>query len=176
MATKKNTKEERKAKNEKRIFSEFAVVAKAVANLEIELSSIVNEDPPKPDISCLISGQKHYFEMTEITDEDLARRVSISLKDNIVTGGFFSQDGPLVDAFTKKEQKTYLDLDGPLELLAYYEKQYPPPKGKIRGSTLYELDSRTQGMTVFGQWKRLWIYDTWNKRILGLFESKLPKV
>ncbi|MGH9802430.1 MAG: hypothetical protein ACRD82_18855 [Blastocatellia bacterium] len=168
---KKNSKEERKASYERRIFREFADAALSQAKLEIDLKSIVSEAPPKPDISCAIGTQKHHFEMTEITDENLAKRVSISQRDLVMTGGASSQDGPLIRAFTNKSQQTYADLDGPLELLAYYDKQYPPPPKGIQKATLNQLYWVAQEMVVFGPWSRLWIYDTWNKRIIWLAES-----
>ena len=71
-----STREREKACYERRIFSEFA----AVAELDVRAGSIKSERPPKADVSCMISGNRHYFELTEITDEDLARNVSINRK------------------------------------------------------------------------------------------------
>jgi len=162
-----NRKEEEKARYERLIFTDFAKAANTVADFSVNLESVKSEEPPKPDISCTIDGQRNYFEMTEITDQGLARNVSISIKKMKITGRFFSQDEPLIKAFSSKAKKTYPPLDGPLELLAYYDKQYPPPTNLIQESTLNTLCLIIRDMTIFGPWSRLWIYDQWNKNILG---------
>jgi hypothetical protein len=162
-----------KARRERQIFAQFAEVANESLNLGIDATSIKCEDEPKPDISCMMGAGKCYFELTEITDEGLARSVSISVKEMTITGGVFSQDSPLIDALTNKAIKTYPDLDGSLDLLAYYDKQYPPSAGAIQESTRRELYWIIQSMTRFGQWSRIWIYDTWNKRILGLLSYRI---
>ena len=117
---------EEKARIERLIFFEFAKSANLSHDLKVDLASIQSNDPPAPDVSCRIAGNLHYFEMTEITDNDLAKNVNISRREGVITGGAFSQDKPLFKAISNKSQKSYLGLDGPLELLAYYEKQYPP--------------------------------------------------
>jgi hypothetical protein len=161
-------KEEDKARYEQTIFTEFV----EAANLDVDMNSLKSERPPKPDINCTISGERHYFELTEITDQDLARNVSISLKTLETTGGAYSDDEPLVRAFSSKAvkaQNSYTPLDGKLELLAYYDKQYPPLE--LQAATKEHLYWVTQNMVLLGPWSRLWIYDTWNKRVLWMCET-----
>jgi hypothetical protein len=57
-----------------------------------------------------------------------------------ITAGFFSQDNPLIKVFSDKARKNYGNLDGPLGLVVYYDKQYPPPDGGLKESTLRDLD------------------------------------
>ncbi len=152
-------KHEEKARRERKIFAEFA----EAAGLEVDFASIQSEVPPKPDISCTIAGKKHFFEMREITDQALARRYSIAINTGQQTGGWFSQDDPLVSTFSSKLEKDYGELDGVLEFLAYYEKQYPPPI--LKESTRQALFWTTQSM-LFGKWRRIWIYSTWDKQVL----------
>jgi hypothetical protein len=152
-------RDEEKARWERKILTEFAEAAK----LEIVSDSIRSEIPPRPDTSCVIAGQKHYFELREITDQELARRYSISIKTMQQTGGSYSQDDPLIRTFSSKLQKNYRDLDGPLELLAYYEKQCPPPE--LKDSTKETLFWTIQSMLI-GQWYRVWIYSTRKREVL----------
>ncbi len=104
-----------KAEWERQIFLEFATAA----GLHVDPSSVMSAQPPAPDISFTIHSQQHFAELVEITDQQLARRHMISLKEHRITGGAFSQEQPLVDAFTSKSQKSYATNDAPLMLLAY---------------------------------------------------------
>ncbi len=172
MSQKLNKKEEQKEIYERRIFEKFAATVNSLNQLEIDLKSISNNRPPWPDIRCYISGKLHYFEMTEIVDDGLAKNVAIGRKEMKITGGAFSQDSPLLKAFTQKSIKTYPDLDGSLELLAYYDKQYPPPIELLKQDTLHTLNFVVQNMTDSGNWDRLWVYDGWNDQILGVISRQ----
>lgn len=125
MERKPNARESDKASRERQIFGQFAEVANATCNLQVDLTSIESNRPPEPDIKCKLRGTLHFFEMVEITDEALARNVSISMREMKITGGFFSQDLPLTKAFESKAQRSYSVLGGPLELLTYYGQAIP---------------------------------------------------
>src|SRR2546423_1161808 len=112
-------KEQAKAERERAVFEEFC----AQARLHVDQSSICCQRPPKPDIHCTIAGTPTEFELVEITDEALAANVACSIKTGEVTGGAFSQDEPLIYAFASKQSKEY-ERSAPLQLLAYYDKQY----------------------------------------------------
>ncbi|HVS83622.1 MAG TPA: hypothetical protein VHE60_17965 [Pyrinomonadaceae bacterium] len=160
-----SNREEMRARNERRIFNQFI----ATTNLRVDTGSIQSEKWPKPDISCAISGQHHYFELTEITDEGLARNMSCidPLKP---TGGAYFDDRPLLKAFSTKSHKTYISCDGALELLAYYDKQYPPLD--LQPSIAQQFCWMTQDMILRGPWSRLWIYDSGNKKVLWMIERE----
>src|SRR6266568_3258531 len=100
-------RENQKASRERQIFAAFVNAAK----LEIDAGSVSSERPPKPDISCTILGHRHYFELTEIKDEDLARNRSINLRTHVTNGGPYSEDEPLLKAFSSKaaRAKDYTD-------------------------------------------------------------------
>jgi hypothetical protein len=155
-------KEENKARYEREIFTTCTEVAK----LNVEADSVKSEKPPRPDISCIISGHRHYFELTEIVDEELAEVESPNSK-TVKTGCAFSHDVPLLTTFSKKAQKAYHNLGGSLELLAYYEKQPTPNNRILQSSTKVDLYYMTQDMIYLGPWFRLWIYDIGKKKVLG---------
>ncbi|MGH9967299.1 MAG: hypothetical protein ACREBG_05635 [Pyrinomonadaceae bacterium] len=162
-------KDEDKARHERRIFAEFA----SAADLRVDAGSVQSERPPNPDLSCTISGSRHYCELTEITDEDLAKNVNINLKTRETTGGPYSDDTPLLKAFSgkaAKARKSYPIFNGKLELLAYYDKQRPAYD--LQPATKVQLYWLTQDMVLFGVWSRLWIYDTRNKKVLWSYSRE----
>lgn len=157
-----NFREQEKAAREKTIFERFA----KAAGLRVENGSVQSDRPPQPDISCRIDDATHHFELGEVTDQGLAARLAQALRDMKITGGFFSQDRPLVDLLKQKANKNYENLDGALELVLYYDKQYPPPDGGLKQSTLEELEICVASMLT-GQWSRIWIFDNWNEKIIA---------
>ncbi len=68
--------DQRKQATESRVFIKFAQ-ATGLFSDPFEHS---NEDPPRPDIRASIGGLDYYFELGEITDESLARNISVSLR------------------------------------------------------------------------------------------------
>lgn len=157
-----NFREQEKAAREKTIFERFT----KAAGLRVENGSVQSDRPPKPDISCRIAQATHHFELGEVTDQGLAARLAQALRDMKITGGFFSQDKPLVDLLKQKANKNYENLDGALELVLYYDKQYPPPNGGLKQSTLDELEVCVSSMLT-GPWSRIWIFDNWNEKIIA---------
>lgn len=143
------------------MFTEFV----AAAALPIDAQSVVSRAPPEPDIEFALAGERHLAELVEITDQDLARKHSISIKTGAITGGAFSQVTPLVDAFRSKSGKTYQTRGAPLILLAYYDKQYPADSIDP-GLIPREVGGIAAQMVASGVWKQVWVYDSWNKRIL----------
>ncbi len=153
------TKEDVKAQREREIFIEFV----KAANLNIEPDSVISEVPPKPDISCELNRARCYFEMAEITDEDLARSRGIHKHDDEIYGGAISHSKPLEDVINTKASKQY-DADGPLELLIYYDKQVPPYFDDKFISA--NIGSKVDSMIASGRWAGVWAFDRWKKRIL----------
>lgn len=155
-------RENEKAFRERRIFTAFV----AAAGLEIDAGSVSSESPPKPDISCTILGHRHAFELTEITDDDLARNVSVNQKTGVTNGGPYSDDEPLLKTLSAKANRNYCAGVGTeLELLAYYDKQRPPHLG-LDPSTKTELALLFRKMLLFGAWSRIWLYDLNDGKIL----------
>jgi hypothetical protein len=154
----------RKDEWERKIFGEFA----EAACLAVDPGSITSGQPPQPDIRFTVCGVEHWTELVEITDQDLARRQMTSLKTGIVAGGFFSQRTPLERSIRSKAAKTYMTNGSRLDLLAYYDKQYPAV------SVEPDLIQQTMGkvaadMIASGVWSRVWVYDGWNRQVLWAF-------
>jgi hypothetical protein len=160
-----NAREDEKAARERTIFVRFA----KAAGLVVEEGSIQSDRPPRPDISCKIRQTTHHFELGEITDQGLAARVAQAIREMRITGGFFSQDRPLVNLLKQKAKKNYENLGGRLELVLYYDKQYPPPADGLKHSTIREIELCVSSMLA-GPWSRIWIFDNWNEDIIASWE------
>ncbi|MGH9752949.1 MAG: hypothetical protein ACREA2_09210 [Blastocatellia bacterium] len=151
-----------KKRDEMKVFNAFA----ELCPLKIDPGSAYNEDPPLPDISCRIDGQPHHFELGRVLDRNMAQRRARTMKTRVITGGAFSQDGPLIRILEQKAAKTYPVRKESLDLLIYYDEQVPLPEAlfpETRGRLLVLV----QNMTLFGQFNRIWFYDHPQRRILG---------
>jgi hypothetical protein len=155
-----------KADDERRVFEEFA----ALAGLRIDPASVRSEEPPLPDISCLIDGRRHYFELTRVADQPLADETGRLLTRARKTGDggvgrFLSYDDRtiLVDAVERKAATRYQTGGDPRSLLVYYD-------GVIHVLALLELVEPTfrDLQTKYRHhWTALWLYDRVGKRCLG---------
>jgi hypothetical protein len=153
---------------ERTIFREFA----GVAQLNVDPGSITSGLPPQPDIRFTVGGLEHWAELVEITDQDLARRHMNSLGNGAITGGFFSQSRPLERSIRRKAGKAYATNDSRLDLLAYYDKQYPAVTVEP------DLIPQTMGhvatdMIASGIWSCVWVYDRWNREVLWVYPDRV---
>jgi len=96
--------EEKKQTNESLLFISFASATRLVP----DPFEHINANSPRPDIRTSIGGHDYYFELGEITDEDLARGISNALKTKAVSGCAISQVEPLLKMLTQKCQKHYV--------------------------------------------------------------------
>ncbi len=162
-----NLKEREKIDREREIFEEFA----STSGLGVESSSVRNEPPPGlPDISCDIKGLRHYFELSEITDRDLARNYSLHQNDDRSFGGAISHSDPLLHVFRRKATKRYAGIDGPLDLVVYYDNQVAPYFDLTFIPANVGLIATR--MLTSGNWNRVWVFDRSQKRILWKHEIK----
>ncbi len=156
-----NKKEELKAAWEKAVFEEFCTAA-GLAPQDVSC-----QKPPCPDIRCIVNGAPTEFELVEITDQSVAIGLAESIKTGEVTGGAFSQEEPLLYSVESKQKKTYQAL-GPIELLAYYDKQYPWSYADPTFSPDV-IGAAARDMIDSGVWSRIWVYDTWKKKLLWVY-------
>lgn len=139
------------------VFVRFAAAAALMPNPYDH----ANRNPPLPDIQVNFGGHPYYFELAEITDEGLAKVVSISEKAAKITGVAFSQLDPLLRTLWGKCQKPHYETNGAsVDLLLYYSKQYPYEP------LLYDILGRnsTQRLVASSQYRRLWVFSDWPPR------------
>jgi len=143
------------------VFNAFA----AVAEVGVDSGSEVNARSPEPDIRCAISGELHYFELGEITDQSVARCAADALKYDEPRGTAFSQTEPFAYIIGKKRTKTYATDGVPVELLLYYRNQSPPFSSyfaELLASSMTDLEA----LVTSGPFQRVWIFDFAKKRVL----------
>ena len=145
-------------------FRAFAIAS----GLDIDPRSVETCDPnaaapPLPDVRCLVSGELEYFELGEVTEEDLARKASIALKNRLsVYGGAVSQRQPLARICLQKCCKRYTTNGCPLHLILHFAVSRQVPNEislKDDLSSLLEPIRRSPFTSV-------WLYDGWDKRVL----------
>jgi hypothetical protein len=149
----------RKESDEMKIFMEFVTAAP----LNVDSGTPKNEKPPLPDVSCTIGGKPYLFELGKIADQDLAAEVARSLHTGEVTGCAVSEEDPLVRMIMKKAGSTYRADGAPLDLVLYYDRQYP--FAPVEYLDWHEAEIRT-ALLPRGPFSRIWIYDGWNKTVL----------
>lgn len=143
------------------VFNAFA----AVAEVDVDCGSGVNAQSPEPDVRCAIRGELHYFELGEITDPSAARCTADALKYDEPRGTAFSQTEPFAYIIGKKRTKTYATGGAPVELVLYYRNQSPPwPEyfAEMLVNSLADLEA----LVTNGRFKRVWIFDFPEKRVL----------
>jgi hypothetical protein len=148
---------EKKRQLEMKIFKGFA----GAAGLGVDPGSEKNEEPPLPDMSCTVQGAPRFYELGEITDQDLARNLSRS--GSATTGGFFEEEGPLFRMLNKKATSSYTTDGVPVELILHYDKQFPfLPVERLTGSEA----KIAAALLPNGPFAKIWIYDSWSNKVL----------
>jgi len=144
---------------EMRAFKGFAAAAK----LAYDPGSERNEDPPLPDISCRFGGMPRFYELGEITDEELAQDLSLAAKTQTDSGGWFDEHDPLIRILRKKASSLYQTGRVPVELILHYDRQYPfMPVEQLQN---HEADI-VSALIPNGPFSKVWIYDGWNMKVL----------
>lgn len=143
---------EKKRIAEMKVFSSFA----QTAQLAIDSVTVHSEEPPKPDIFCKIDGRDYYFELGEVTDCELAGQLGQASKTMEPAPGPFSQEEPFAYMLQEKTKKTYETGGVPVDLVLYFDKQYPMIEGIREHVAKYATEL---GLLVSsGPFERVWIY------------------
>lgn len=77
-------------------------------NLELDESSMEKGDPDKgePDVSCTVSGEAMYFEVTEACAPEFAEAIAEALRNENGVSAAWGGDG-IEETLIKKLQKSY---------------------------------------------------------------------
>jgi len=148
----------RKELVEKSVFDGFATSS------GLNVTNVRNVKPPFPDIACDVDGNPCYFELGEITDEELARDINNSLRKGVDSrGGFFSEEDWLVRILQKKTAKSYQTNGAPVDLILHYDNQVPFAPSDYMAT---HQASVTSAMKPSGPFSGVWIYDKWSQSVL----------
>ena len=154
------SREERQQTTESRVFISFA----RTIRLLVDPFKHSNESPPRPDVRASTGGLSYYFDLGEITDEELAESIAKSQKTKMVSGCRLSQVDPLVKIMTQKCGKKYQTEDAPVNLLLYYWRQGPYKDAILN----YLLRNRQEIQSAYrgSQFDKIWIYDWHSGEVL----------
>ncbi len=158
------SRDDRKKYEEWTTFSKFA----RVAQLGIDPRTIECCDPREPDIRCQLSGERCYFELGEVTDQDLAENAGIAKREGRdIFGGFCSQIGALRRMICQKCSTEYTTFGHPAHLLLHYRvgHQYPDVR-RIRAEIVSEKEM-IAGMLRSSSFSGLWLYDGWEGSVIA---------
>jgi len=153
-----------KEKHECQVFRDFA----SEAELNVDLDSIRSETVPLPDISCRINGKLHYFELTRVSDQNIANETGKLLSSTHRTGEggvgramSYDDRQMLREAIERKTGKTYKINGAPFDLLIYYDSAVSPsPLPDLIDSTFRKLQ-----IEFHQYWNKIWLYDWPNNQV-----------
>jgi hypothetical protein len=136
--------EAEKSQREKCVFRAFI----NKSGLEIDPDSFESRRPPEPDILCRHNRDgKLAFELVEICNEDLARKISTIGKEDF---GFVRSSDPSANAIRKKLKKDY-HTEYPVDLLCYTSGRVISPDAVIIEAIRSVIDMNSR------QFCRIWL-------------------
>ncbi len=160
--------EERKRNLEMTAFRSFT----SVSGLVIDEGSVTNEQPPKPDIRCTISGKPRWFEMAQIISEKVA--ANINLKGHASKRGFsFNQEDPFVDVVRKKLTKRYETGGAPVDLILHFNLRLG--KSSVVRNLIQRYSVLLDSLVSTGPFARVWIFDEWRREVIWSGSGVNPK-
>jgi len=132
-----------KAERERCVFQKFIRISK----LPIVPESPESRPPPEPDILCMDAKEGYIaFELVEICEEGLARKLSVIDKEDF---GFVRSQDPSRSVIRKKLRKRY-PTGYPVELLCYVDRSLSADS-QIRATIQPTIDMNN------GQFRRIWL-------------------
>lgn len=154
-----------KTDHELMVFKGFA----EISGLDIDSGSIKSESPPLPDISCTVSGQKHFFELTRAVDQQIANDIGYVLSEGRKTG--YTRNSKIhsycdveiiTDAVTRKTAKQYETDRDKVDLLIYSDGIY---HGRLNEAIIEEEVNKLREQYK-DRWGTIWIYDHPKQKLL----------
>jgi hypothetical protein len=150
---------ERKRALEMLVFLSFA----PASGLPIDEGSPENRDPDYPDILCTISGQKYWFELGRIINEEVADKLNPNRRKKV--GGFsFNQEEPFVDIVSDKATKKYNTEGAPVDLILHFDLRFGSAATAQQLCAKHE--ALLKSLTIIGPFKRVWVFDEFNKNLV----------
>jgi len=134
------------------------------------VKSIQSHDPPEPDISCTVDGEKWFFELTRAADQEIADDVGRLLKQTARDGvggagdAHVYNDGQILKTAIEKKAAKHHETGGvPLHLLIYYDGVFHA----IGRLSIVEPAFRKLSAEYRERWARIWLYERQSKQVLS---------
>ncbi|WP_145985448.1 hypothetical protein [Marilutibacter maris] len=144
-------------KNEEHVFCKFMEITGVPA------SSIAQEEPPKPDITCKISGLEVGFELMALTDRTIERKFGSGESHG---SNFKIEISDVIACINRKSGKNYSMED--IELLIH---EGSTPLDDLWRYNQSDLNAQIQQATNKSPFSRVWILDISN----SIARSFVPK-
>jgi hypothetical protein len=154
------TASQQKEARERLMFGGFA----ACSSQEIDPSSITSCAPPLPDIRCTISGSTYFFELAEVVPPEQAQALATK---GVYTYGVPDPDDKGAKAMgaiiRQKQKKTYETGGAPVDLLLYFNKDFPIYLTDITNSedAPSAIYLAIEECKQHGPFRRIWSYCSW---------------
>ncbi len=155
------TASEQKEARERLMFGGFA----SRSGLEIDPSSITSCAPPLPDIRCTINVSTYFFELAEAVPAKQAQALATK---GVYTYGVPDPDdngAKAIEAIIRQKQKKAYETGGaPVDLLLYFNKDFPIYLSDIAGDedAPTAIDLAVRDCKAHGPFTRIWMYCSWN--------------
>jgi hypothetical protein len=144
------------------VFLSFA----PASGLPIDEGSPENRDPDYADILCSISGQKYWFELGRIINEEVADKLNPNRRKQ--AGGFsFNQETPFVYVVNEKATRNYETEGAPIDLILHFDRRFG---SAVAAQLLCEKnEALLKSLTTTGPFNRAWVFDEFNKNVVWHF-------
>ncbi len=136
-----------------------------VGNLEIDPAGVEMLDPPWPDLRAHIFGNLHYFELSEIVQEDWLRAEAQREKKPFDDWRLplTEVSPPLITIIQKKCKKSYAPQATPLSLLLYWERN--APGWNVIEPVVKEREPDIRAIFEKSAFDHLWLFMGYENRI-----------
>jgi hypothetical protein len=135
------------------------------SKINVDPADVEMLDPPWPDLKADPFGNRHYFELGEIVQEDWVKALAQSEKKPIQTSPLPLTVvwGPLESIIQKKMVKKYEPQATPLSLLLYWERN--APRWTVIKSLVKEREPEIRASFESSIFDHLWLFMAYENRI-----------
>lgn len=156
------TNKEKKEKRERELFAAFA--RRSGLNINERSIKSCEESKGEPDICCQIDGRKYFFELTEVVPQKQAEALE--------TKGIYHSSFPdpkqrgsqaMVHRLKEKQEKKYETYGSPVDLLLYFDRDFPMYLPDVRGDIAEptDIELALAECKRLGAFSRIWSYCSW---------------
>jgi len=150
---------ERKRAVEMSVFLSFALSG----GLEIDEGSVESRDPEYPDIECMVSSQKYFFELGRIISGEVAEKLNPNRRKP--EGGFaYDQEKPLLEVVNGKIGKKYTTEGAPVDLVLHFDLRLGT--AATVASLIERTPKRFDSLCTTGPFKRVWVFDEHTRQVI----------
>jgi hypothetical protein len=153
-------KDARKQAYEMQVFTKFA----GVCGFSIDPGSAVNGPQFHPDIYCTVAGEPYHFELGRIVNATVAEKLNPNRRKQ-ERGFTFDQSEPFQGITDDKATKSYITNGAPVDLILHFDLLFG--SSSVAEDMCRKHEDRLRALVVSGPFKRVWVFDEVNLRVLS---------